>query len=203
MNARVGCTAVGILFAMPFWAAAQSQKAPEANSAASSVVSADYPLTAGMLIQSSDWLPLSSELPAKTHMKHALAPTFTYGIAPATAISDYQGLRAAVQVEPGRPVICICHMISLPAPPALVRLHPKKDFRELDGNKIHFGLKMVKADANDLIPIDVSQPENMVWLIRPREPLPAGEYAVMLGIQNLSIFPFSVAGASEAGAAKP
>src|SRR5258708_35392870 len=40
--------------------------------------------------------------------------------------------------------------------------------------------------------VDVTQPENMVWLVRPQQPLPAGEYALMLATQNVSIFPFTV-----------
>ena len=55
------------------------------------------------------------------------------------------------------------------------------------------GSKISEATKNDLIDVDVSQPENIVWLVRPREALPPGEYALMLGTQNMSIFPFTVA----------
>jgi hypothetical protein len=51
---------------------------------------------------------------------------------------------------------------------------------------------MSEAKQNDLIAVEVSQPENIVWLVRPLEALPAGEYALMLGTQNMSIFPFTV-----------
>ena len=54
------------------------------------------------------------------------------------------------------------------------------------------GSKAGEAEKNDLIPTDVSQPESSIWVIRPKEDLPAGEYALMLGTQNVSIFPFTV-----------
>jgi len=43
----------------------------------------------------------------------------------------------------------------------------------------------------------VSQPERGVWLVRPRQDLPAGEYALMLGTRNVNIFPFTLAAAPE------
>jgi hypothetical protein len=87
-------------------------------------------------------------------------------------------------------------MISLPGDPVLVRLRPKKGSRELDGGKMIVypvvgGSKMADANKSDLIPIDVSHPDAHVWLIRPQSPLEPGEYALMLGTQNLSIFPFT------------
>jgi hypothetical protein len=122
-------------------------------------------------------------------------------LAPAATVTDYEGLHARVQIEPGRPVICICHLISLPGNPALVRLHPKKNVRELDGGKLHIGAKFAEAEKSDLIPINVSQPEDTVWLVQPQQPLPAGEYALMAGTQNMNVFPFTVAAASPSSVA--
>jgi hypothetical protein len=99
-----------------------------------------------------------------------------------------------VQVEPGRPILCVCHLISVPGKPVLVRLHPKKDIRELDAGKLHMSAKIAEAQKSDLIPAGISQPENGVWLIQPQQALAAGEYALMLGTQSLGIFPFSVPG---------
>ena len=147
-------------------------------------------------MHSSDWISIPSEMPAKSHLKHGFAPALTYGIAPAAAVSDYEGLHARLQIEQSRPVICICHVISLPGNPALVRLHPKKNFRQLDGGNLHIGAKIAEAEKTDLLPINISQPESMVWLVQPQQALPAGEYALMLGTQNPSIFPFTVAAAS-------
>jgi hypothetical protein len=201
MPSRAACTALalGILSFFSVLAAAQETTTFDSALQAPSTVTADYPRDrAGILILSSDWVSLSNEAPAKTHLKHGLAPTFTYGIAPAEAVSDYEGLHAQVQVEPGRPVICICHLLSLPGNPALVILHPnaKKNVRQLDGGNLHLRGKIAEAEKADLIPINVSQPENGVWLIQPQQDLPPGEYALMGGTQNLSIFPFTVAPAS-------
>jgi len=167
------------------------QSAPD--STAASLSTADYPSRqAGVFIRTSDWVSIPNQTPSRTHMKHALAPTFTYGIAPAEGVSEYPGVHAQVGVPPGRPVICICHVLSLPGSPVLVRLHAKKTFRELDVGKVHLGSKEGEAERNDLIPTDVSQPESSIWVIQPKEDLPAGEYALMLGTQNVSIFPFTV-----------
>jgi len=92
-------------------------------------------------------------------------------------------------------------MISLPGDPVLVRLHLKKGARELDGGKMIVypvvgGSKMADANKSDLIPIDVSHPDSQVWLIRPQSPLEPGEYALMLGTQNVSLFPFTTVSAS-------
>jgi hypothetical protein len=186
--------ALGIVCAAPPFAEAQNNPTPDSVSTTPLTVSADYPRDrAGILILSTDWLQISSEVPAKTHLKHGLAPTFTYGIAPAAAVSQYEGLHSRVQIEPGQPVICICRLMSLPGNPALVRLHPKKTFRELYAGNLHIRSKVAEAQADDLIPVNVSQPESTVWLVQPKEALPAGEYALMLGTQNLSIFAFTVA----------
>ena len=196
MTSRATCVAIalGFVSALPLLTAGQNKTPPDSTSATPPPLAADYPSDrAGILILSSDWISIPSEVPAKTHLKHGFAPAVTYGIAPAAAVSDYDGLHARVQVEPGRPVICICHLISLPGNPALVRLHQKKNFRELDGGKLHFGAKLEEAEKNDLIPTNVSQPESTVWLIQPQQALPAGEYALMLGTQNMGIFPFTVA----------
>lgn len=195
MTSRATYAAIAIVSALPLLAAAQNK--PDSAPAPPSTVTADYPRDrAGTFMLSSDWISIPSEMPAKSHLKHGLAPALTYGVAPATAVSDYEGLHAQVQIEPGRPVICICHVLSLPGNPALVRLHPKKNLRELDGGNLHIRGKIEEAEKADLLPINISQPESTVWLVQPQQALPAGEYALMLGTQNVSIFPFSVAAAS-------
>ncbi len=199
MTCRDHWAALGlaVIFALPLSTPAQDT----ANSAVATAprVTADYPRDrAGILIHSSEWVSLTLQAPARTRAKHGLAPTFTYGVAPAAVVSEYEGVHAAVQIEPSRPVICICRLMGLPGNPALVRLHPKKTFRELDGGKIHYGSKTAEAEQNDLIPINVTQPEDTVWLVQPQQDLPAGEYALMAGTQNMAIFPFTVAAPANA-----
>ena len=158
-------------------------------------VTDQYPATqVGVLIYGAEWTEMLSAAPAKLRTKHGLAPMLTYGVAPAAMVAEYEGAHAPVRIEPGRPVICICHVLSIPGAPALVRLHiNKKNVRELDAGKLHIGPKAAQAESADLIPVTVSQPENHVWLIQANQALPAGEYALMLGVQNMSIFPFTVA----------
>lgn len=190
---------LGIFSSLSVLAAAQETTTFDSNLQSPTTVTADYPRDrAGILIRSLDWTSIPNEAPAKSHLKHSLAPTFTYGIAPAEAVSDYAGLHAQVQIQPGRPIICICHILSLPGNPALVILHPnaKKNVRPLDGGNLHIRGKVEEAEKTDLLPINVSQPERGVWLIQPQQALPPGEYALMLGTQNVSIFPFTLAPAS-------
>ena len=54
------------------------------------------------------------------------------------------------------------------------------------------GTEIVEARANDLVALDMSHPEPAVWLVRPRDVLPPGEYALMLGTEMMAIFPFTV-----------
>jgi hypothetical protein len=185
--------ATAVVLSLMGIAGSQTQSSPGDGS-----VTADYPKDrTGVLVQAVDWLNVPSSMPRKTRAKHGIAASFSYGAVPATVVSEYEGVHASVQVAPGQPIFCICHILSLPGAPVLVRLHPKKDSRELDGGRMRVlpvvgGSKTVEANQTDLIAVDVSQPENMVWLVRPRDPLPAGEYALMLGTQNVNLFPFSV-----------
>jgi hypothetical protein len=169
------------------------------TSVPASTFSADYPTDRpGVFIQSSSWMELQGAMPFKTRAAHGIAASFSYGLVPAKVVADYQGDHASAAVNPGQPVICICHIFSLPGQPVIVRLHPKKNSRELDGGKMIVypvvgGSKMAGAKESDLIPVDVSQPNPQVWLVRPHSPLEPGEYALMLGTQNLNLFPFTVA----------
>ena len=177
-------------------------RAQESAKETPSTVSDEHPTNeVGVLIHGVEWTSIPSETPGKARVKHGLAPALTYGIASGAMVAEYQGAHAPVQIEAGRPVICICHFYSLPGDPVLVRLHPnKKNARELDGGKIHVGYKTVRAETADLVPVTISQPENRVWLVQPQQALAAGEYALMLGVQNMAIFPFSVAEARQSGA---
>jgi hypothetical protein len=156
-HAIYAAIALGIVAALPLRTAAQNKPSTDYAPAATPTVTADYPRDrAGVLMQSTDWVSIPSEVPTKTHVKHGLAPALTYGIAPAEAVSDYEGLHARVQIEPGRPVICLCHTLALPGNPVLVRLHPKKDVRQLDGGNLHIRAKLAEAEKTDLIPVNAS-----------------------------------------------
>lgn len=146
----------------------------------------------GILIDSSGWTEILPDPPAKSHVKRAIAASLTYGAIPSRLMAEYDGPHADVQLLSGRPILCVCHVPRVLDPPVLVRLHTKKNSRELDGGRIILGGKIGEATKRDLIEVEVSRPETAVWLIQPREALPAGEYALMLGTQNMNIFPFTV-----------
>jgi hypothetical protein len=163
---------------------------------------ADYPtIRPGIFIQGEHWSIVANENPIRTKLAHGLAASLSYGVVAAKIVAEYEGEHASAEVETAKPILCICHLVSLPGAPVLVRLHPKKGARELDGGRMIVlpvvgGSKMADANKTDLIPIDVSQPDPQVWLVRPQFPLDPGEYALMLGTQNISIFPFTVAAPS-------
>ena len=175
---------------------AQNQTSPA--QAGDKGTTVDYPRRqAGIFIQAPEWTPLANQNPTKTKAAHSLAAGLSYGIVPAKVVAEYDGDHASAQTEAAQPTICICHFYSIPGAPVLVRLHPKKGARELDGGRmivypVAGGSKMADANKSDLVPVDVSQPEPQYWLIRPQSPLEPGEYALMLGTQNISIFPFTV-----------
>jgi hypothetical protein len=168
---------------------------------------AEYPDDgASVLVENSGWVDLPMEFPSKIRTKRGLIGSLTYQAIPATVIAEYQRQHAELQIENRRPVFSICNVPSLLGAPALVRLHPKKDSRELDGGRSPvLGAKIVEAKQSDQVPTEAVQSESACWLMRPREDLPAGEYALMLGTQNMSIFAFTIAnpsGGNPATAAK-
>jgi hypothetical protein len=159
----------------------------------------DYPMDqAGVFVEGAQWTAVANQYPTKTRLAHSLAASLSYGVVPTKIVAEYDGEHAPTQVEAAQPVLCLCHFGSLPGDPALVRLHPKKGARELDGGRMFVypivgNSKMADANKSDLILADVSHPDPHVWLVRAQSPLEPGEYALMLGTQNLSIFPFTVA----------
>jgi len=171
------------------------------------VIDSDYPtVRPGVFIEDSSWKPMTNEMPARVKTGRGFAAAVSYGAVPAKVLAEYNGEHATAQVDATKPVICICHMTSLPAKPVIVQLHPKKGARELDGGRmvvypIVGGSKMADANKSDLIPVDQTHPDENVWLIRPQIPLAPGEYALMLGTQNLSVYTFSVTASAEKPAA--
>ena len=164
----------------------------------------DYPKDqTGVLIKGTEWTDVPLVEPSKTHMKHGVAAAFTYGVVPAKAVMEYAGQHAEIVVPPGRPAICICYTDSLRAQPVLVRLHAKKKSRELVSARAPImDTTISEAAQSDLVQVDLYMPENMVWVLQPREPLPPGEYAVMLKTQNMDIFPFTVTNSDKAAGAQ-
>ena len=182
---------------------ASPQSKPDASPAPTNRTLEDYPRgEVGILIQTTDWTSISPEGPSKTRAKRGWAAALSYGAVPANVVSEYPGAHASVQVASGKVLICICGSISLPGPPAIVRLHPKKGARELNGGRLQpFRGKLSEAQQSDLVLVDISYPQEWVSLVQSTDPLPPGEYALMLGTQNMSIFPFTVTDKSSASSA--
>src|SRR6266478_5527089 len=172
---------------------ARAQGKPSTASPTPSNFTAEYPNDDASVLVDSGWVALSQELPSKIRTKRGLVSSLTYGVVPGAIIAEYPGQHASLQIEARRPVFSICNVPSFPGAPALVRLHPKKDSRELDAGRLPaVGAKIAEAKQSDLVPAEVVRPENACWLLRQREDLPAGEYALMLGTQNMSIFAFTI-----------
>jgi hypothetical protein len=193
-SSRAAATLVFFFF-HPSLHLAQAQTKTDNTPPSPSNLIAEYPKDrAGVFVENSGWVALSSEFPFKTRTKRAFASSLTYGAVSGAIVSEYPGQHSKLQIESRRPVICICHLVSIPGTPVLVKLHPKKDLRELDGGRLPvIGAKIAEAKQSDLVPTEVVQPEDTYWLVRATEDLPPGEYALMLGTQNVSIFSFTIA----------
>ncbi|WP_420237086.1 hypothetical protein ACOBR2_15880 [Telmatobacter bradus] len=187
----------GLVFCLKLQAQSQSEIVTREK------VTAKYPANqVGVLISGAQWMGtewtlLANQNPAKMKTGRGFAASMSYGLIPARVVAEFEGEHAPTRSGTAQPVICICHLISLPGDPVIVRLHPKKGVRELDGGKmivypIVGGSKQADANTSDIVPVDISQPDPHVWMIHPQSPLEPGEYALMLGTQNMSIFPFSV-----------
>jgi hypothetical protein len=187
---------VSVLFLLAGPRALAQSTGPAASAPPPQVASRDYPESPGVYVEGAGgWVELSSAIPSRARVKRAIVGAFTYGAVPTDFVAEYDGERAPAQIAPGRPVIYIYGSISLPGAPVLVRLHvnQKKGLRELDSGRMPIvGTKTAQAKQTDQVGVDVSQPEGALWSIRPKESLVPGEYALMLGRQNVSIFPFGV-----------
>lgn len=194
MRFRVWVGFVLVALAMASTAAGSAQAPAQDSKGDSPSASVAYPHDqAGILIKDLDWISIPQTMPTKSKAKHGLAASLSYGAVPAAIVAEYAGSKAATQIADQQPTICICHLLSLPGQPLLVRLRVKKEIRELDGGRLPIlGAKLAEAKESDMVPIDVSQPEKNVWLIRPKAPIAEGEYALMLGPQNVAISPFGV-----------
>jgi len=188
------------LLAIPFLCPILSaQTQPASSVIPNSAFTAEYPGDrAGILVQNSSWQEIKNETPTKTKTKRGIAASLSYGAAPAKLVAEYEGDHAATQVEIGQLMLCICHLLDLPGEPVIVRLHPKKNSRQLDGGKmivypIVGGSKTADASKSDLIPVEIGHPDPHVWLVRSQLSLPVGEYALIVGTQNVNIYPFTVA----------
>ena len=192
---------ISLLPGLVFCLASQVQS--QTANAANKDEAAKYPANqAGVLIQGAQWMeaewtPLANQFPVKVKAARGFAASLSYGLVPAKVVAEFAGEQAPTRSGSAQPLICICHLISLPGEPVLVRLHPKKGVRILDGGKMIVypvvgGSKMADANTSDVLTVDVSHPEPSVWLVHSKLPLEPGEYALMLGTQNMSVFPFSV-----------
>lgn len=196
MSTLLRCVAALILFSLPLSSQlAPVQDKPSAASPAPSNFPAEYPNDgASVLVENSGWVDLSEEFPSNIRPKRGLIGSLTYGVVSATVIAEYAGQHAELQIKTRRPVFCVCNVPSLPGGPVLVKLHPKKDLRELDGGRLPvLGAKIAEAKHADLVPTEAVQPENACWLMRPRKDVLPGEYGLMLGTKNMSIFAFTIA----------
>jgi hypothetical protein len=188
--------AASILFSLLL--SAQQLPAPDKPSTVSHTPSnfpAEIPTDGvAVFVQNSGWEDLSQEIPSKIRTKRGLAGSFTYEVIPAVAIAEYSGQHAELQIEARRPVVSVCNFPSFRGGPVVVRLHPKKDLRELNAGRIPvFGAKIAEVKQSDVVPTEMAQPEGACRLLRPRKDLPAGEYALMLPSQNFAIFAFTIA----------
>ena len=187
--------ALALFSSLPSAQLAPAQDKPSTASSSPSNFPAEYPNDgASVLVENSGWVDLSEELPSNIRTKRGLVSALSYGLLPGAIIAEYPGQHAELQIENRRPVFSICNVPSLPGAPALVRQHPKKDSRELDGGRLPvLGAKIAEAKQSDQVPTEAVQPEKACWLMRPRKDVLPGEYGLMLGTQSMSIFAFAIA----------
>lgn len=161
--------------------------------AANAACPSDQP---GVYVQdASGWHQLAVATPAKMKAKHAFLSSMSYGAVSAPAIVEYARAHAGVQVQGLRPAVCVSHIMA-PGQPLLVRLHEKKNTRELDSGSLRavpFANDTVQAHAaqNSVVPTTTSTQDG-ITLLTPQNDLGPGEYAVMFGAQNMAILDFGI-----------
>ncbi len=156
MNASLRYAAALVLFSLlPSAQLAPAQGKPSTASPISSNFPAESPNDDASVLVDSSWVALSQELPSKIRTKWGLVSSLTYGVVPGAIIAEYPGQHAELQIETRRPVFSICNVPSFAGAPALVRLHPKKDSRELDAGRLPaLGAKIGEAKQSDQVPTE-------------------------------------------------
>src|SRR5260370_1016717 len=167
MSTLLRCVTASILFSLvPSAQLAPAQGKPGTASPTPSNFPAEYPNDDASVLIDSGWVALSQELPSKTRTKRGLVSSLTYGVVPGAIIAEYPRQHAELQIETRRPVFSICNVPSLPGAPALVRLHPKKDSRELDPGRLPvLAAKIPEAKQSDVAPAEGVKPEKDCWFL--------------------------------------
>lgn len=204
MNLKTFCSA--IFFATLIAAPMLAQQAPAAAPADKPAIAAPPASEAsapsgqpGMYVQdSTGWHLLAQNMQYKAKLKHGFVSGLTYGAVAAPMVVEYQGLHAAVQINATQPKVC-AYRLMIPSAPLLVRLKPKKQTRELDSGSLRAvplvgQTKEVQASASSLVPTTtLPSTAECLALVQPQAALAPGEYAVMIGTQNIAIMDFGVA----------
>jgi hypothetical protein len=154
----------------------------------------------GVYVQgASGWHLLSQASPSKMKAKHAYLSSLTYGAVGVPMVVEYAGAHSQVEVHTAQ-AICVSHILS-PNVPMIIRLNVKKKIRELDSGTVHAsltgGLKQGQAETSSIVATSTDNSDPGVIVLRPTTSLPAGEYAVMFGAQNLAILDFGVIAAPQ------
>lgn len=139
MSTLFRCMAALALFSqlLPSQLVPAQERQGKAVSPVDPAVTAEYPTDEpGVLIDNLGWIEIADVSPTKVKLKNGVTHAVTSGAVPAFAVAIYAGSHAEVQVPPGRPLLCICQVPLGSMTPALVRLHPKKDSRELQGGHL-------------------------------------------------------------------
>lgn len=150
--------------------------------------------SAEVLIHDSEWKELSQVLPndPDLQVKNGMISGITWGAVPARLVVRFDGEHADVLVNSRRPTIRISG-VSVSMKLLLVRLHPKRGYRDLVGSRLREpGAQIAKVDPHDRVAAVISEDGPDAWILRAKEALQPGEYAIMTGKQNLALFPFTI-----------
>lgn len=148
--------------------------------------------------QDTTWRLLTPNMAYKAWVPDSFGTTPHSGALGELQAVAYPGMHAAVQIHAKRPLVCLYRLSSADAP-MLVRLNEdkKKKLRVMGGGglhvlTIHKATHLATANADEVVSTATLPSTDCLVLLQPQAALLPGEYAVMLGLQNLAIMDFGV-----------
>lgn len=141
------------------------------------------------------WLPIDSAGPYKINASNSELSSMTDAAVPAPTQASYVGAHAQVTAPTAQPVLC-AYQIDASAGPLLVRLQSKKNVRLLDMGAVRAtligGSRLVQSRDSPVMELNEAPRGDGCDLLEPAQPLPPGEYALMFGTENMTVYAFRV-----------
>jgi hypothetical protein len=189
---RIGRT---LLFLAGMAIAATAQSAGTITAPPAPAAPGVYLLVSAAPTAPNPWLKIDSAGPYKINSKHSELSSMTDEAVPAPTQAEFIGAHAQVTTNTAQPFLC-AYQVNTNSGPLLVKLQSKKNQRVLDMGTVRAtligGSRMVDSRDSPVVQLNEAPRGDGCDLIEPSEPLKPGDYALMFGTENMTVYAFRV-----------